>query len=429
MNMSVLRTCAILMTFLFLVGAYALVVVISHRRDSIYIVFAVTSVILAYIAVQALYISIKPPEKNLMHSYQISDFVRSLPPYVSIIISGCFIVLYGFMIYDILKYNRTHINLLSVKSGLDALSDGLMFYRADGSVQMINHTMNNIASEITGGPVVNGLNFVNILKSDITAASCTYIKAGDNPIISLSDGTVYTFESTVRKYRGSSVNELIAVDVTEEYALSAQLAEQNKELTDRRSKLTDLNASITNMTIESEILNSKIQIHDELGRLLSTTRHYIEQDAGDICQILDSWKINVSLLSGSPVKVEPVKTGYETVLKAAGDVGVSVHIDGTLPIEIQAQKIISTAIRECVTNTFRHAHGDELYVKVSEESGDYRIQFSNNGEPPASAVSETGGLKNLRTLVEYSGGTMEIVSSPEFILKICIGRDAIDLFE
>ncbi|MBQ9333907.1 MAG: hypothetical protein IJS12_06185 [Lachnospiraceae bacterium] len=429
MNMTVLRICAILMTFLFLIGCYTLVVVIRHRRDTINIVFTITSVILSYIAVQAFYIALNPSGDDRMYSYQVCDFVRALPPYVSLIVSGSFAVLYGFMIYDILKYNRTHINLLSVKSGLDALTDGLMFYRADGSVQMINHTMNDIASKIIGGPVVNGLNFTNILKGDDPDISCTYIKSGEHPIIELSDGCVYSFESTVREYRGTSVNELIAVNVTEEYALSAQLSKQNVELTDRRRKLTDLNASITNMTIESEILNSKIQIHDELGRLLSATRHYIEQNAGDIDQILNSWNINVSLLSGTPVKMEPARNGYETVLKAAGDVGVSVHVDGNLPDEARAQKIISTAIRECVTNTFRHAHGDELYVRITEEAGDYRIRLTNNGEPPASEVTETGGLKDLRTLVENSGGTMETVSAPEFVLTICIGRDAVDLFE
>jgi len=425
----VLRICAVLMTFLFLIGCYTLVVVIRHRRDTINIVFSITAVVLSYIMVQALYTALAQPDHNKMYSRQVCDFVRALPPYVSVIVSGCFMVLYGFMIYDILKYNRTHINLLSVKSGLDALTDGLMFYRADGSVQMINHTMNAIASEITGGPVVNGLTFVETLESGISDSSLTYIKTGDHPIIELPDGTVYSFESTKRDYHGTSVNELIAVDVTEEYALSAQLSAQNVELTDRRKKLTDLNASITSMTIESEILNSKIQIHDELGRVLSGTRHYIEQGAGDIGQILKSWNINVSLLSGTPVRLEPVKTGYETVLKAAGDVGVAVHIEGPLPGETQAQKIISAAIRECVTNTFRHAHGDELHVEVTEAAGDYRIRLTNNGEPPASAVNETGGLKDLRTLVENYGGTMEIVSVPMFILTICIGRDAVDLFE
>ena len=183
------------------------------------------------------------------------------------------------------------------------------------------------------------------------------------------------------------------------------------------------------MTIESEILNSKIQIHDELGRVLGATRHYIEQNAGDVDQILKSWNINVGLLSGTPVKVNPVRNGYETVLKAAEDVGVSVHIDGSLPDESQVQKIISTAIRECVTNTFKHAHGDELYVQVTSQTHDYLIRFTNNGDKPSSDVTETGGLKDLRTLVEKSGGTMAITSLPEFILTICIGMDAVDLFE
>ena len=42
------------------------------------------------------------------------------------------------------------------------------------------------------------------------------------------------------------------------------------------------------------------------------------------------------------------------------------------------------------------------------------MRFTNNGTPPRAPVKESGGLANLRRLIEKIGGTMTINSSPQF---------------
>ena len=54
---------------------------------------------------------------------------------------------------------------------------------------------------------------------------------------------------------------------------------------------------------------------------------------------------------------------YEESIKHAEKLGVSVEIEGELCDEHQVALIMDKAIRECVTNCIRHAHGRRVYVQ------------------------------------------------------------------
>ena len=74
------------------------------------------------------------------------------------------------------------------------------------------------------------------------------------------------------------------------------------------------------------------------------------------------------------------------------------------------------AMRECLTNTVRHAEGTEMYVEIGTEKGEDRITITNNGRRPEKEITEGGGLSGLRHSMENMGGTLRIESVPEFRL-------------
>ena len=79
------------------------------------------------------------------------------------------------------------------------------------------------------------------------------------------------------------------------------------------------------------------------------------------------------------------------------------------------------AIRECLTNTARHARGDRLFVLIkcgADAPHGIRIEITNNGRAPLVPIQEAGGLSNLRHMVERAGGIMTIESSPQFLLRL-----------
>ena len=112
---------------------------------------------------------------------------------------------------------------------------------------------------------------------------------------------------------------------------------------------------------------------------------------------------------------------YEKLFTAASDVGVDIITNGTLPEKQPAKQICSMAIHECLTNTIRHAKGDKVFVETYfKEDKKYIIKISNNGYPPLGKISESGGLSNLRSIVEMAGATMDISTENGFLLTICV---------
>ena len=80
------------------------------------------------------------------------------------------------------------------------------------------------------------------------------------------------------------------------------------------------------------------------------------------------------------------------------------------------QVLADRAIRECVTNCARHAHGSIVYVNMKENREGYQIQITNDGEPPVKNAKEGGGLSALRKAVEAEQGSMKTFFEPAFYL-------------
>ena len=104
--------------------------------------------------------------------------------------------------------------------------------------------------------------------------------------------------------------------------------------------------------------------------------------------------------------------------KAAEAVNVTIHRNHPLPEAEKQNNLIVAAIYECMTNTVKHADGTEVYLDIQEERTTWKVQLTNDGNPPTQTVKETGGLANLRRVVEAAGGTMTIESVPRFMLQL-----------
>ena len=63
-----------------------------------------------------------------------------------------------------------------------------------------------------------------------------------------------------------------------------------------------------------------------------------------------------------------------------------------------------------------------MYVRIetsdSNTNKNYQVEISNNGNVPTEEPKETGGLMNLRHLIEEEGGSMEIKWQKEYILIV-----------
>ncbi len=407
--------------FLMISGVSIFVNLVEIRCKKIYMLWCAVLTVFAYFAEQTL-LRIPDSEEGMKDiELAIRWMLFDMPLWECILIVVCVSLSYVLLIYRMKVWSREHISFMSLKEAIDTLPDGLCYYDDRGITLSVNMTMNQISTALTGEPLSDGVGFLEKIKEGRDSEDCTFVRSGDEPIIRLSSGEIYSIVYRCLTEGSNSINEIIATDITEEYNAAERLNRQNERLNKQKERLKEFGKNVTGLTIEKELLQAKIDIHDNFGKALLAARQYIRTGDGDRDKILDIWNTNVILLEHE--RSSAGKDIYASVMKAASDVGVGISIKGRLPAEEPASDIVMTALRECVTNTFRHARGDRLYVDVDDkDSLEYIVTMTNNGMPPVRKIHPTGGLGNLMRAAKAAGADLIIESEPVFKLILKIPR-------
>jgi len=323
-----------------------------------------------------------------------------------------------FIIRKGMKYRQENFTVISVKQGLDAMEEGICFYTENGLPQFTNKYMNDVSLALSGRTIVDASKFwKNLLEKKINPDCEVITSIGDMVIVKTPDKVCAISNRDI----GGELKEMVMVDITGEYGTFEELLKKYDSLELQQERLKEYNRNVTSATIERELLSAKVHIHDELGEILLAAKRYIQtEDAdrhtGDIDRqtITDLWLRNLSLLGVEREKAE--QDEYGEIYRAATDIGMKIEVKGELPDTGNAKSVVASALHECLTNTFRHAGGDTVYVEVAEKDGESTYIFTNNGNPPEGDIEERGGLKSLRKMAEDAGFNMKIETSGGFRL-------------
>ena len=224
------------------------------------------------------------------------------------------------------------------------------------------------------------------------------------------------------------ITEIIATDVTGLYNLHLELNRRNAVLADINKRLQHFNQNVTAVTREQEILAAKIRVHNNLGKTLLAFRAYLATPPlqRNRQELLEIWQETFHILEKDVENHHTIdmKDIYET----AHLLGVKILLNGHLPDRTDILSLIITATKECLTNTVKHAKGTVLYLDIQTVTQHgipyYQIQLQNNGTPPlTNDITEHGGLRNLRRLIEAEGGTMLVKGKPCFQLTILLRQN------
>ena len=242
-------------------------------------------------------------------------------------------------------------------------------------------------------------------------------------MIILNDKTVWSIkefdmpadDNTLVSGRRVGMKEILAYDVTELYEKRRELENRNEHLAKINSQIREYSKILDESIREQEMLSAKIRLHDDVGRCLLALRSYLSNNNGDRKKLVELWKTTVSILKMESERNET--DNRMTILeKAAAAVGVSIVYEGAIPKELDNMCV--AAIHECLTNTVKHADGTKLFVAFRGDADEFVLEITNDGKPPENEIKETGGLHNLRRIVELEGLIMEIESLPVFVLRI-----------
>ena len=341
-----------------------------------------------------------------------------------IIVALVMVVIFAAEVLCLVEVDRAGRDKLSpgsVKESLDALPDGVCFFSEDGRILLSNRRMQHISSDITGIGILNGEKLWRCIEEKSVKTDVS-----DGLVILTSDSKVWNVRRSEIEAEGNRINEIVALDVTEQYELRQKLEKRNERLNSVNELLRIFSRDMSRLTAEKELLDAKIKVHDDLGRSLLAFRAYLtaEPSKRDRSKLLPLWRYVISVMKKETAPSEE----WDAIEKTAESLHIQIEINGDLPAGLadlpvsgEVRSAIMAAIRECLTNTARHARGDRLFVLIkcgADAPHGIRIEITNNGRAPLVPIQEAGGLSNLRHMVERAGGIMTIESSPQFLLRL-----------
>lgn len=226
----------------------------------------------------------------------------------------------------------------------------------------------------------------------------------------------YLFGMERTAVKGAEYEQIYVSDVTEVTRITKELKEKNARLLDLQLRMKAFAVESGDFATEQEILNARRAVHDNLGYTLARGAYFMKQDdSSDATGILTLLKsVNDTLLyeAESPEELyQPV----EDAIRLSSGIGIRVEVTGELPKSTEGRELLGQAIRECAANTFKHAQGNAIYVKIRELTGT-QIEIRNNGQAPKEPIEPAGGLLSLKKSIHQIGGEMRIEWDPEFKL-------------
>ena len=125
------------------------------------------------------------------------------------------IIFLAWILFKDYKTRKNSISPSSVKESFDNLPTGLCFSKPNGTVQLVNHKMNELSYLITGEELQNANSFWRVLRNGKTMPEVHRVSEGDNPEFRLKDGTVYTFA----REKIEHIFQITATDTTSHFQL------------------------------------------------------------------------------------------------------------------------------------------------------------------------------------------------------------------
>ena len=333
-------------------------------------------------------------------------------------------VVMGLVLYlcrAIWRERRRYHHSLSYWSVNEAVNDvpcGVCFSDPFGRIVLCNTKMQELSRIMTGSYLQDYDALRKAMSGEPESEGLCRLSKDSN-VFYFPDGSVWMFqEYSLQEPDCAGYLQTVAVNVSEIYYNGEKIRANNEKLEILNHKLEEMYEKIGDKIREQETLAMKMQVHDNFGRSLLSIRRILErketQDKMD--KQLSALKHLVYILTDS--SVENMEELCADTIRHAEELGIYVQISGDFPQHPSYRLLTDRAIRECVTNCARHAHGSTVLVKIDKGVNEYSIRITNDGDAPEKNAEEGGGLSALRKAAESEKCIMQVSFSPEFCLAL-----------
>lgn len=313
------------------------------------------------------------------------------------VITGALLLLLGYNI----RYEKNHITVGSIKEYLDKLPCGVCCYADSGRVLFTNMRMNDLCVAITEEPLLNGILFHDVVADKILTV----------------DGKMWRF--SCRDLAGKEkLHELIASDVTGEYAKTQALEKDKAELSRLNRELKKYNLNIDETVRRQEILQAKVNIHDEMNRLMLSTVSAESEDSRTLDGLFSLWEQNALLLCMQAD--DTADRAMKKTEELAAALKIRLVWRESLPVTLteEQRNLFLSAAQEAVANAAKHAKAKEIVISFSVTATSIECRLTNDGDTPKGSVTFRGGLANLSRLAEKQGAKITANVDEKYSLEL-----------
>ncbi|MGI6249125.1 MAG: hypothetical protein ACOYJX_06960 [Acutalibacteraceae bacterium] len=301
------------------------------------------------------------------------------------------------------RYAKTYITPIAIKQCADKMPCGICYWHDGGRVIFSNIYMNRLCIALTKQPLLNG----NILRNAVS-----------DGILAVDD-RVWRFVCRDIPFDGECLHEMIASDITEEYAKTEALEIDTAEIARLNRELQKYTHRIDDIVRRQEILQAKVNIHDEMNRLMLHTVAADGEDAEVLDHIFSLWEKNTMLmcLEANEEKKNDASNRLERLAQA---LDIRLIWRASLPdvLTKRQQDLFFATAQEALINAAKHAGAEKMEIFFSDSETIFYCGFENDGIIPLEDVRFTGGLANLSRLAGDEGASLSVETGETFKLYL-----------
>ena len=300
------------------------------------------------------------------------------------------------------RYKKNFVTPGAIKLYLDKIPCGVCCWRDNGRVLFANVCMTRLCVALTDAPLFNGNHFRDAVASGILTV----------------DGRRWRFACRDITVGGECVHEMIASDITAEYAKTQALERDKAELSRLNDELREYTLGIDDTVRRQEVLQAKVNIHDEMNRLMLSTMAAESEDAATLDPIFAMWQQNALLLCMQADKSVD-KKAVERIGKLAAALHVRLQWSGLPSTLSEPQRaLFFAAAQEAIANAAKHARATTMVISVDSTPTGVCCRFVNDGTMPTAPVPYRGGLANLVHLAAEQNATVAVQVGETFVLSV-----------
>ena len=318
------------------------------------------------------------------------------------------------------RLKRQELSRDSVKQAIDLLPSGICYFTPSGSVKLCNMQMHILFRTLSQSDLQTLTELQDAL-AHCDAGSGVIRLSHERQTYLFPDGKAWRYrQNVVTDEDGAVYKETIFSDMTELYHKKLELKEQIKQLNAISRELKLLSDNVLILTREKEVLSAKTKLHDYMGAGLiamrQILRHNQTEEAANAIELL---RQAVSAIKNDNTYPQG-RSELDGFMHDAEAIGIKVNLSGELPEQEELRCVMILAMRECLTNSVRHAGATALHVAVEKNGDSFSMKITNDGKAPETEVVPKGGLHNLYRHIADCGGTMEIQWKPVFVLTVVL---------